>query len=176
MNSTKHQLLYRLLEFKVLNPKRKKLISAHLLEGVSLARGCTMLGLNLSRESKRDDVKACLKAFRLAQDPDGKAKLWEIIRRVELLWDRGESPADPDFAEVNLPFEGVLLTVDGHAVDAKGNPAPAPQPPPETIVPAKTDWQCCGTVNRAGKYLCGRCGIDNPDTKANQARLWAAPR
>ena len=86
MNSNDHQRLYRLLEFKVLSPKRKKLVAAHVLEGVSLARGCSMLALNVGRESRREDITACLAAYRRSQDPEGKDELYETTRRLDLLW------------------------------------------------------------------------------------------
>jgi hypothetical protein len=165
MNSTKHQLLYRLLEFKVLAPKRKKLISAHLLEGVSLARGCQMLALNLSREKVRDDIKACLAAFRTAQDPTGQAAIWETIRRVEIMWGRSHAPADPDFADVNLPFDGIFLTPAGEPVNAKGHPATPPQPPPPSTEPsthlgAFSDWEQAQAAKRAelaSRQVCDGC-------------------
>jgi hypothetical protein len=166
MNSNDHQRLYRLLEFKVLNPKRKKLIAGHLIEGISLARGCTLLGLNLSREVKREDIKACLAAYTKAGDPDGKAAMWETIRRVELMWKRtGPTTPDPAFAKVNLPFDGVFVTPDGQAVDAKGRPTAAPEPLPSTAGPsthlgAFSEWEqalAAEQAELASRSICSHC-------------------
>src|SRR5438309_11642638 len=98
MRSTKHQTLYRLPEFRALNPKRQKLLAAHLLEDVSLARGCDMLALNLSRESRNPGVVDCLKAFNLSQDPDGQGQVEEHVRRLEECVYGLKSEPDANFA------------------------------------------------------------------------------
>lgn len=178
MNSTDHQRLYRLLEFRVLNAKRKKLVSAHILEGVTLARGCSMLALNVGRESRRADVAACLEAYKRAQDPDGSAQTDETCRRLELLWYGIKVPADESFATMNLPLSvpGAFITPDGRAVDATGKPISYPEWP-SAIVRASSSWKCeCrpDTTQPAGGYLCGFCGRDNPDTANNRRRQKAA--
>src|SRR5207253_3108252 len=135
MNSNDHQRLYRLLEFKVLSPKRRKLVAAHVLEGVSLARGCSMLALNVGRESRREDITVCLAAYRRSQDPEGKEELYETTRRLDLLWNGVNNPtlAYDQFATVNLPWgsnrPGLYLTPDGKTVDAAGLPVAAPPKP-----------------------------------------------
>jgi hypothetical protein len=174
MNSNAHQRLYSLLQFKVLNAKRKKLVSAHVLDGLSLAAGCKLIGLNLSRESKNPGIAACLAAYRRAQDPDGSAQAEETGRRLELLWRGIKTPADPQFLTVNLPLSvpGAFITPDGKAVDAAGSPISYPEWPC-TIVRATTSWECeCrpGAIHPAGSYLCAFCGKDNPDTRINAER------
>jgi hypothetical protein len=182
MNSTKHQLLYRLLEFKVLNPKRKKLLAAHLLEGVSLARGCQMLALNLSREKVREDIKACLKAFKLAQDPDGKATMWELIRRLEVMWGRSaDHAADSDLINEPLAYEGVFITADSQAVDAKGHPATPPQPPAPSDRPSQylgtfSEWEQAQAAKRAelaSRKVCDGCQGPMPQGPSTIAGIHA---
>jgi hypothetical protein len=177
MNSTDHQRLYRLLEFRILTPKRRKLVAAHVLEGVSLARGCSMLALNVGRESRREDVTACLAAYRRSGDPEGKDELYEAARRLDILWNgASNSPnlAYEQFANVNLPLttKGIFITPDGKTVDASGKPVPAPPRPTGLTVKASADWKCpCRpeAMNRAGGYLCVFCGASNPETAANWA-------
>jgi hypothetical protein len=178
MNSNDHQRLYRLLEFKVLNAKRRKLVAAHILEGVSLASACRMIGLNVGRESRREDVLACLEAYKRAQDPDGSAQLEETARRLEILWYGRKAPADEQFATVNLPLSipGTFITPDGKAVDATGKLIDYPEWP-SVLARANSAWKCeCRPeiAQPAGGYLCSFCGRDNPDTRANQQRQKAA--
>jgi len=137
MDTTKRKRLYELPEYRVLDAKRRKLISFHLLDGVAFSRGCSMLNLNKTREAKRPDVKACLNSFNRAADPDGQAALYETVLRMEKLW--GLAPAitgDQDFATVNLPWNGIFLTPEGKSVDAFGLPVPTPpRPVPATPNP-----------------------------------------
>jgi hypothetical protein len=178
MNSKDHQRLYSLLQFKVLSAKRKKLVSAHVLDGLSLAAGCKLIGLNLSRESKNPSIAACLAAYRRAGDPDGSAQLEETGRRLEILWRGRKTPADAQFATVNLPLSvpGCFITPDGKAVDAAGQPISYPEWP-SVVVRATADWSCpCrpDVTQRAGSYLCYFCGRDNPESAANLKRQQVA--
>ena len=133
MDATKRKRLYELPEYRVLDAKRKKLVSFHVLDGVAFSRACTMLTLNKTREAKRPDVKICLAAFNRAQDPDGKSQLFETVRRMEILWYGIQSPAYDEFSTVNLPWgpeqPGMFLTPDGKTVDASGLPVPTPPKP-----------------------------------------------
>jgi len=177
MNSKDHQRLYNLLEFKVLNAKRKKLVSAHVLDGLSLAAGCKLLGLNLSRESKNSSIAGCLAAYRRSQDPEGKDELYEAARRLDILWNgASNSPnlAYEQFATVNLPLDtpGVFITPDGKTVDASGKPVLYPRTP-STLARASAPWKCecrSDVTQPAGEYLCSFCGRDNPGTVANRQR------
>ncbi len=170
MEATKRKRLYELPEYRVLDAKRKKLVSFHVLDGVSFSRACTMLALNKTRESKRTEVVTCLAAFNRAQDPDGRGQLYETARRLEILWYGIKSTPDEAFSTVNLPLStrGVFITADGKTVDAAGLVVPAP-PQPAPTVRATADWQCpCrpDITHRAGGYLCSFCGRDNPQTAA----------
>ena len=93
-NSNKRQMLYQLPEYRVLDTKRKKLISFHLLDRVAFSRACTMLTLNKSRESKREDVKACLKAFSEKQDPGGRTETLALIHWLEGYFTHAEIDRD----------------------------------------------------------------------------------
>jgi hypothetical protein len=158
MNSNDHQRLYRLLEYKVLNTKRRRLVAAHVLDGLSLAAGCKLIGLNVGRESRREDVIACLAAYRRAQDPDGKDELYETTRRLDLLWNGVHNPAlaYDQFATVNLPWgpehPSIYLMPDGKTVDAAGLPVPAP-PKPDL---SKRPCDSCG-VDYPHGTVCGAC-------------------
>jgi hypothetical protein len=127
----KRRILYALPEYRVLDTKRRKLISFHLLDAVTFSRACTMLALNKTRERKRPDVIACLDAFTRAASPDVNATLYETVYRLELMWDgRGTGLGDPDFATINLPYAGGFITPDGKFVDATGTSLPIPPRPP----------------------------------------------
>ncbi len=56
---------------------------------------------------------------------------------MEKLWGLGPVIArDPDFATVNLPWNGIFLTAEGKPVDAFGLPVPTlPRPVPATQKP-----------------------------------------
>jgi hypothetical protein len=130
MDATKRKRLYELPEYRVLDSKRRKLISFHILDGVAFSRACTMLTLNKTREAKRPDIKACLAAYNRAQDPSGEAALYETVLRMEKMWGLGPAIAgDEDFAAVNLPWNGIYLTPAGKPVDAVGMPVPTPPRP-----------------------------------------------
>jgi hypothetical protein len=168
MDATNRKTLYNLPEYRALDMKRRKLISFHLLDGVAFSRACTMLGMNKTRESKREEITTCLAAFKTALDPTGDAEMWETIHRVEKMWGRGNTALNPAFANVNLPFEGIYVTPDGKPVNADGLPATAPQPAtaatPEATqhatpcaacqktIPAETTRYDVGAVT-----VCGHC-------------------
>jgi hypothetical protein len=154
MDATKRKRLYELPEYRVLDAKRKKLVSFHVLDGVAFSRACTMLNLNKTREAKRPDVKTCLAAFNRAQDPDGQGQLYETVRRLEILWYGIPSTPDENFATVNLPLStpGLFITPEGKTVDAAGLPIPAPPKPDLSTRPCDV----CG-ANYPHGTICPPC-------------------
>jgi hypothetical protein len=64
MTVTPLQKLYALPSYRALNPKRRKLATAILVEGLSLSAACRILSLNMSREVENLDLQKCLADYR----------------------------------------------------------------------------------------------------------------
>jgi hypothetical protein len=95
--------LWRMPEYRALDPKRRKLASAILLENQSLTAACNAIGgLNSTRERQNKKLAACLRAFNLSGGPSdatettsaADANLYDHIRRLEELL--GAAPTDPE--------------------------------------------------------------------------------
>jgi hypothetical protein len=184
MDAIKRKRLYELPEYRVLDAKRRKLISFHLLDAVAFSRACTMLTLNKTREAKRSDIKACLASYNRAQDPYGQGQVEEHVRRLEECVYGRKSEPDANFAgqvfELNprsflykelgireLPAHPTPMTVDQRARYAEYVEQYV------SVVRSESSWQCScrpDATQNAGGYLCSFCGRDNPTTAAKRAR------
>ena len=66
MTVTPQNRLWKLDSYRALDDKRRRLVSAILLEGLSFAAGCRLLAMNQTREAANLDLQRCLTDFRSA--------------------------------------------------------------------------------------------------------------
>jgi hypothetical protein len=153
--------LYQLPEYRgITNRKRRQYLEAILIDKVPPTRAAKLLGQNAGRMAKDAQVKAVATAFQTQRDPGGLATMFEGARRLHLLWDGYcSTPADPDFADVNLPWgpeaPNVYLTPDGKTVDAAGHAIPAPSRPAPATPTATPLTPCAGCQNPAATIAVG---------------------
>jgi hypothetical protein len=141
-------ILFKLPEYRAIsNRKKRHYLESVLIDRIVPTRAAKLLGLNAGRMTKDREVRAVAEAFQVRRDPGGLASMFEGARRLHLLWDGYcSTPADPDFAEVNLPWgpeaPNVYLTPEGKTVDAAGHAIPAPSRP-APVTPAATPAATC---------------------------------
>jgi len=159
--------LWRMPEYRALDPKRRKLASAILLENQSLTAACNGIGgLNSSREKKNKLLAACLRAFNLSGGPSdatemtsaADANLYDHVRRLEEL--PGAPPMEPEAGCTDAVIKldptdwlRVHLGVGALPVHPKALPADQASQYTEHIAALRPNTKPCG--------FCGRDVVDD---------------